>query len=294
MTSPVSTDPARQTKGIALMTAAAFVLQIVDGLAKQLSAEYSPLFIGWARYAIACMILLPFAAALHGRHFLPTERLGSHVLRSAFLVTGMTLYFLAIARIPLATAISAYFVAPIIAVVLAVFILKERMTIRKGVSLVLGFAGAMIILQPGGTIEPGILLALGSGFSYGIYMIASKLAAEGSGPVKTLAFQCVAGALLLTPQAVLTWSTPAWNDLVFFVGLGLFSVIGQMLLIVAFRLADTSTLAPLVYVELIGAAIIGYFAFGEIPGATTLAGAGCIVAAGLVLIERRQRRAMPN
>lgn len=56
--------------------------------------------------------------------------------------------------------------------------------------------------------------------------------------------------------------------------------------IAAFRLADASTLSPLVYLELLGAAVIGYFAFRELPDLTTMAGAGCIVAAGLILVRR--------
>ena len=60
-----------------------------------------------------------------------------------------------------------------------------------------------------------------------------------------------------------------------------------MLSIAAFRFADASTLSPLVYVELIGAALIGYLAFDEVPGPATIAGAVLIVAAGLLLVQRR-------
>ncbi|MDW6021777.1 DMT family transporter [Mesorhizobium sp. BAC0120] len=287
MSSTALAAPSRQAKAIALMTVTAFVIQIVDGLAKYLSADYSPLFIGWARYAVAFLILLPCAAALHGPRLFPSERLVSHVLRTIFLVTAMSLYFVAIARIPLATAISAFFIAPVLAVVLSILVLRERMTLRKGISLALGFAGAMVILQPGHTIEPGILLALGAGFAFALYMVATRHAATHSDPVKTLAFQCAAGALLLTPQAVATWSTPALSDLIFFAGLGAFSLIGHLLSIVAFRLADTSTLAPLVYVELIGATLIGYLGFGDVPGMATIVGAVLIAAAGLILLQRR-------
>src|SRR5512134_2258016 len=106
----------RPTKGIILMIVAMLSIPVVDGLAKHLSASYSPLFISWARYAVACGIVLPFAAALHGARVFPAERLTAHCLRSLFLVAAMTLYFLAIARIPVATAVSAYFVGPIVAV----------------------------------------------------------------------------------------------------------------------------------------------------------------------------------
>lgn len=193
----------------------------------------------------------------------------------------MTLYFLAVARIPLATAVSAYFVGPIVAVVLSVAVLKEKLTVRKVLSLALGFAGSLVILKPGGTVEPGLLMAFGAGLFF-----ATRQASKDSDPVKTLAFQCVVGALLLTPQATLSWSTPAPGDLIFFAGLGVFSAVGHILSIVAFRLSDASTLAPLVYVELIGTAAVGYLAFHEVPGPSTLIGAGLIAAAGLILVQR--------
>ena len=96
-----------RTTGLRLMIVAMLSLPSVDGIAKYLSAEYSPLFISWARYVLACCVILPAAAVRHGSALFPAERLWSHVSRTALLVTSMTLYFLAIARTELATAASA-------------------------------------------------------------------------------------------------------------------------------------------------------------------------------------------
>jgi drug/metabolite transporter (DMT)-like permease len=285
MASADSGGSSRVTLALILMTIAMLSIPIVDGLAKHLSVGYSPLFLGWARYAVASLIVLPITAAIHGPRLLPTERRASHVFRAVFLVTAMTLYFLAIARIPLATAASTFFVGPIMAVVLSVIVLKERLTPRKALSLTLGFVGSIVILRPGGSMDPGILLALGSGIFFAFYLIATRHAAQDSDPFKTLAFQCVLGTVLLTPQAAVSWSAPASIDLLFFAGLGLFSAISHLLSIAAFRLADASTLAPLVYVELIGAALVGYLAFDEIPGMPTVVGAGLIIVAGLILLR---------
>ncbi|MGE0240765.1 MAG: DMT family transporter [Parvibaculaceae bacterium] len=279
----------RPTTGILLMTLAMLSIPTVDGLAKYLSAGYSPLFLGWARYAVAALIVLPLAALRHGGQVFPKEGRVSHVLRTLFLVTSMTLYFLALARIPLATAISAFFIGPIAAVVLSVFVLKERMTWIKVASLGLGFIGALVILRPGTEVNPGILLAFAAGLCFGVYVVATRLAAQQSDPVSTLAFQCVVGTLLLTPQAVATWSMPQWSDLVFFLALGALSAFSHLLSIAAFRFAEASMLAPLVYLELIGAALIGYYAFGEVPDIFTVAGAGFIIAAGLILLRRPRR-----
>src|SRR5262245_55257423 len=220
MGSTDSVNSSRLTQGVILMTVAMLSIPLVDGLAKYLSRSYSPLFISWARYVVACLIVLPMATAIHGPRLFPAERRASHVFRTVFLVTAMTLYFLSIARIPLAMAVSSYFVGPIIAVVLSVIVLKERMTSRKALSLTLGFVGSLVILRPGGSMDPGILLALGSGIFFAFYLIATRHAAQDSDPVKTLAFQCVLGTVLLTPQAAVSWAAPAPDDLVFFAGLG--------------------------------------------------------------------------
>lgn len=278
-----------QATGILLMTIAMLSIPAVDGLAKYLSAGYSPLFISWARYAVAALIVLPIAAIRSGPQVFPSEKRMPHLLRTVFLVMSMTLYFLALARIPLATAISAFFIGPIAAVVLSVFVLKERMTWPKALSLALGFLGAIVVLRPGAELNPGILLAFGAGLCFALYLIATRLTAQQGDPVKTLAFQCVIGTLLMTPQAIATWATPQWGDLIFFLGLGLFSAFSHMLSIAAFRFAEASILSPLVYLELIGAALIGYYAFGEIPDAFTVIGAGLIIMAGLVLLRGKRR-----
>lgn len=271
------------------MTLAMLTIPAVDGLAKYLSSNYSPLFIGWARYAVACAVIVPFAAVRHGTRMFPSERIGAHLMRTIFLMIAMTLYFMSVARIPLATAATASFISPIIAVILAIWILKERLTARKVLSLILGFGGALAVLRPGAEFEPGVLLALATGLFFAFYMIATRMASEHSDPLKTLTFQCVAGAMLLAPQAAWSWSAPSHGDLKFFVAIGVLSVISHGLSIAAFQKAEASTLAPLVYIELIGSTLIGYFVFGDIPGVSTLLGAGLIVAAGLLLVERRSR-----
>jgi drug/metabolite transporter (DMT)-like permease len=234
-------------------------------------------------------VIVPLAAVRHGARMFPSERIGAHLLRTIFLMIAMTLYFMSVARIPLATAATASFISPIIAVILAVLMLKERLTTRKTLSVILGFGGALAVLRPAAEFEPGVLLALATGLFFACYMIATRMAAANSDPLKTLVFQCVAGAVLLTPQAVWSWSVPSPGNLKFFVAIGVLSLISHGLSIAAFQKADASTLAPLVYVELIGSTLIGYLVFREVPGVATLMGGGLIVAAGLMLVEKRSR-----
>ena len=269
------------------MTLAMLLIPVVDGLAKHLSADYSPAFIGWARYAVASLVVLPFAVFSHGRRIFPQNNLRPHILRTVFLTSAMTLFFFAIAITPLATAISAYFVAPLIATLLAVLFLGERLTLRKTLSLVAGFAGAMIILRPGADLDPGVLLAMGAGALFALYVITTRQASQQSDPVRTLVFQCVVGTALLTPLAIWAWTVPKADEIWLFLTMGIVSALSHLLSITAFRHAEASTLAPLIYLELVAAAGIGFVFFGEIPDLAIWLGAGIIVASGLLLTRTR-------
>lgn len=271
------------------MALASLVLPVGDGIAKELSLTYSPLFVSWARYAVACAIVLPLAVLRFGGSPFPTTQIGAHVLRTLFVIMAMTLYYMAVARIPLATAISAFFVGPIIAMALAVIFLGEPLTPPKMLSLGLGAAGTLLIVRPGAApVDTGLVLALASGACFALYMIATRLAARQTDPVKMLAFQCTVGAALLLPQAVWTWSTPAADAVWLFACLGLVSAVCHLMSIAAFRYAQASTLAPIVYLELLGSVLIGYFAFGDMPDAMVWLGAGAIVAAGVILLRRKR------
>lgn len=270
------------------MALAMLAIPIVDGIAKYLSAEFSALFIGWARYATASLVVLPLAFYRNGFDIFPKEQRFAHLVRTAFLVTAMTLYFLALARIPIALAVSAYFVGPIIAVVLSVGFLGEPISSRKIISVLLGFFGSLVVLQPSADIDIGIIMAFGAGLFFALYLIATRQASQQSDPIKTLAFQCVLGTVLLSPQAAFTFQVPEINVLWLFVGLGLFSAIGHLLTIQAFRFTEASILAPLVYLELIGSAMIGIVFFAEVPSVMTIAGAAFIIMSGLVLIKVKE------
>lgn len=272
-------------RGIVLMIMAMLTIPVVDGTAKYLSDEFSPLFISWARYAIACLFVLPFAFFKRGMNIFPKEKVGVHFLRTIFLIFSMTLYFVSVSLIPLATAISAYFVGPIVAVVLGILLLKERWNLIKCLSLTLGFVGSIIIVRPGSELEPGIILALISGCFFALYMITSRMTSVESDPIKTLALQCAFGVVVLSPLAVFFWKQPTPEYLHFFLLIGLCSALGHIMTIYAFRHADASTLAPLVYVELFATVCIGYIVFSEIPNFSTVMGAFFIIVSGLLLFR---------
>jgi drug/metabolite transporter (DMT)-like permease len=277
-----------RTQGVLLMSAAMLIIPGVDGLAKHLSGFYSPLMIGWCSFLAASVLVTPIALRQHGRAIFPQDRRGLHLLRVVFLLLAATLYYMAVARIPLATAVSAYFIGPIVASVLAVAVLGEKFTPAKLISLGLGVAGALVILQPGGAPpDPGLLLAFASGFAFACFQVTTRKIAGGAGPFQTLAFQYLVGLVLLAPQAALNWTTPALEHLWLFAAMGTIGVATHILAVLAYRRAEATTLAPLSYLELLGSTAIGFLVFGDVPGGPIILGAALIVCAGMILLPRK-------
>lgn len=302
---PSSPDQARhkprsETLGIVLMAVAMLIVPAADAIAKYLSGTHSPIFLTWARYVAALGFILPVAMiqrgqapsparAWSGRHWL------SQILRAGFLVAAMALYFAAIARIPLADALGAYFIAPIAATLLAAIILHERLDRRKLLAVVLGFVGAILVVRPGGETSTDTLIALASGGCMAGYLVMTRLTAQDRPPVATLTIQLTLGVLMLTPVALLQWTTPTRDGLLLILLMGLVSTLGHLMTISAFRLASVATLSPLVYLELIGATALGFALFGDLPSPMTWAGIAVIVAAGLIVATAPSagRRATP-
>jgi drug/metabolite transporter (DMT)-like permease len=290
--SPDRLHPKRRDEalGLLLMAAAMLIIPTSDAIAKYLSGAHSPAFLSWIRYVAALGFILPVALfqrrqapgpatapASQGRYWL------AQVVRTAFLVAAMTLYFVAIARIPLADALGAYFIAPIVATLLAAIALRERLDRRKLLAVLLGFVGAVLVVRPGTETSTDTLIALASGACMACYLVLTRATAQGRSPVSTLTIQLVLGILMLMPLALLQWTTPTRAGLLLILLMGLVSTLSNLMTISAFRLAPVATLSPLVYLELIGATALGFFMFGDLPSPLTWAGIAVIVVAGLIV-----------
>lgn len=271
------------TIGLALMAAASLIVPIVDGIAKLLGETLSPLLVAWARYAAATLVVLPAAFAARGRRVFPRQGLAMQFLRTLCLVIAMTLFFVSLQWTTLASAIAAYFSGPIVAMLLSVLFLNERLSVAKGASLALAVIGALIVLQPFGGGSLGAGVALLAGCFHGVYLVFTKLSASRSDSLQTLCFQCLVGTLLLSPQAALTFEIPHVDLLWLILSMGAISALAHFLTIQAFRYAEASSLSPLVYLEIVGAIAFGAAVFGNLPGPATLIGGTLIALSGLVL-----------
>ncbi|MEP1611876.1 MAG: DMT family transporter [Roseobacter sp.] len=273
--------------GMALMALAMFVIPVRDGIAKHMTDALPVFTIAWGTYCAAAIIAAPIAFCVHGRDAILPAGLASQTARTLLLVGAMTMFFFSIQTVPLANAIAANFVAPFIAAVLAPFVLNERFTWAVAGAVTFGFFGVIVVLQPNGDFDANILWAVGAGFLFAFYMLATRLAAQQAPALATLCYQSVLGAIVLTPFALGAGIQGMGAFLGFFATIGLLQSVSHGLSITAFRLAPASILAPLVYLEIVAAVVVGLVAFEDWPATKTWIGIAIIIIAGCLVALRR-------
>ncbi len=278
-------------KAIVYMLAAVAALTTMDAGVKWLTTGYPVPQIAFMRYAIGLFVALGMAARMGGLATLRTRRPGGHALRSALNIGTMLTFYYALARLPLADTIAICYVAPLFMTVLSVLVLGERVGRRRWSAIAIGFAGVLLILQPGGAgpatgVGAGALFALSSALLYALTLIASRQLSTTESS-HTILFYYSVGVIasmgLLMPWL---WLTPRWEDLWLILFVGIAGSFGQFFLNQAFRYGEVSLLAPLDYTGLVWAMGLGLVLWGDFPSASVLTGAAVIVAASLYVARR--------
>ena len=288
-TASVENPDDRPLTGILMMVGAMFLVPVMDGIAKHLSADYGTLQVVWARYFFHFVFLLPFVLWRYGRAAFAPSRPVMQVLRGGLLLASTALFFAAIARMPLADAISLVFVYPMVVTLLSALILREAVGPRRWTAVIVGFLGALIVIRPGlGVIGGGGLLALAAGSGYALYILATRKLAGSAPPLVTLAFTALLGCVVTSLAVPFAWITPDATDLAWMAAMGLIAAAGHFLIIRSFEYASASLLAPYGYSEIIMATIIGFFVFGDFPDAWSWLGIAVIVASGLYISVRER------
>ncbi|WP_343211821.1 DMT family transporter (plasmid) [Aliisedimentitalea scapharcae] len=268
----------------ALAVASLAMFPAADALAKSLADHLGVLVIVWARLLGSAVLISPIW--LWQRPGRPTRRaVATEALRAVIIIAAFGSFVLSFRTIPFAEAMTYYSFAPIVASVLAVLVLKERMTAARTLALMLGLIGVLVALNPGATPAVGAYFAMLTGCLYGGYLFLNRVVAVRWHPIQALFLQFWIGAILLTP---LVWTQLGPHVVEYLPRLAAIagvSVICNVLLIYAFRMAEASFLAPFMYIEIPSALLMAVVFLGETPSLNLLLGAAMILGAGLLVIR---------
>jgi S-adenosylmethionine uptake transporter len=286
----------RPNRAMGLMIIAMLILPGIDAIAKSLGDVMSSAQITWSRFFVQSLMMLPLC--LHARLPFLGPNLTIHALRGALLGIATALFFHGLKYLELADAISIFFIEPLILTALSTLFLGEHVGWRRMMAVLVGFSGALIVIRPS-FVSVGwpSLLPVGAAFCFACYLALTRHTAVRDYPARMQFFSGLFGCLFMSVLLAIgeLAEIPAIRvveptlDQWLAVGLlGLIGTTGHLLVVNAFKLASASLLAPFQYLELVGATLLGWWIFNELPDGPTVLGAAIIVGSGLYVVHRER------
>lgn len=281
----------RPFKGIALILASTIFLGISDVTAKYLSATLPSIEIAWIRFVVFALIMTPAMMPGSPLFALPTNRLGLQLMRGVAVLASSLFFISGLRFLPIAEASATGFVAPLLVTALSIVFLGEKVGLRRWIATGVGLVGVIIILRPGtGAFHPAAFFPLVSALAWACTLIMTRMMSGTERATTVMTYSSIAGVCILSALVPLVWVTPSWHDIAFGIFIGLASTAGQWIVVLAFRYADASVLAPFSYTQLLWVSLLGFLIFGEVPDVYTVTGAAFIVASGLYTAHRERVR----
>lgn len=249
-----------------------------------------PFEVAFFRNFFGLVLLLPVLARNNFRD-LRTAQPGLHALRGFIQVGAMLSFFYAVSITPLATVAALSFSAPLFAVIGVALVFREKLTRDRLIALVVGFGGAMVIIQPGVVpIELGSFLIVGSSALWACAMLIIKKLSRTDNAAAIAAYMVIYLTPLSGIAAFFVWTWPTAEQLGWLVLIGVFGTAAHLSFNQAMKEADASAIMPLDFTKLIWNALFGYFLFAQVPGIWVWVG-GSMIFIAASWVARSEARA---
>lgn len=283
-------------RGMAMMAIATLMAPGTHAIAKSLGDTMAPAQIAFVRFFFQFVLLLPIVwIGQDGRIPLPSP---TQAIRGVLLASATLFFFWGLTYMPLADSAAIFFVEPLILTILSTLFLGESIGYRRLLAVVIGFAGALIVIRPSfDAVGPAAILPLLAALCFASYL-AITCGHASSEDARTMQFWvCVFGATALFAAMligtgnsieVLRPSWPAVDDWILLIGLGLIATLSHTLAINAIRLTPAGILAPFQYLEILGATVLGIIIFSDLPDVAILIGTAIIIGSGLYVFRRER------
>lgn len=286
----------RPLLAIALALGFCVLAPLTDAMSKLLVVHMGLGELLFIRFALQTLLLLPVVLILRLRIILPMRSWLLLTLRTVLHICGSGAMFLSLRYLPLADAVAIAYVMPFFMLLLGWTVLGEAVGPQRLWACVFGFAGTLLVVQPN-FAEVGwpALLPVAVAVFFALFMMVTRLIAK---EINALSLQLVSGAQATVLLAPLVWLVPAASGLGLAqsVGqfgwllllMGLVGTAGHLLMTLSLRYAPSATLAPVQYLEIPSATVIGLLVFGDFPDALALAGIVLTCGAGLFIVMRER------
>lgn len=246
------------------------------------------------RQATTIPLLLAWLGARGELGTLRTRRLGTHGRRAALGTAGMVCNFGAAVLLPLAEATTLGFTTPLFAVLIGALVMGDKVGVWRWAAVLLGFAGVLVIAQPGHAfVSPlGTAAGLGAGLMVALISYQIRDLSRTEAPAATVFYFALFGALIIAPLLPFTMTAHSGRQWAILIALGLAGTLGQLLITAALRHGAVVSVVVMDYTSLIWALLFGWAIWGRLPASATWLGAPLIIGAGLIVLWRERRLAM--
>lgn len=277
--------------GMAAAVGAFFLFSVMMALAKLLSANHSVIEIAFYRNLIATTVFLALIFGFDRRDVLIMRTKPALVaLRAVIGAISLCVTFAAFALMPLADATAVLFTSSLFIPALAMLILKESVGPWRWSAVAVGFAGVLIMAQPGGGITPlGLTVGISAALIHGFMAILLRYLGRFESPETISFYFCLVGMLLTALPLPFIAVQPTLDEIPLLFGVGLTGAAAQWLLSVAFRHARASVVTIFNYTNIVWATLFGWLIFDQLPVPAVVAGATVIIASNLVIVWREAR-----
>ena len=277
-------------RGIGIMVGACLLFPVGDAIAKYLTGAHHVLMILWLKYVFqTASVVLVMLLTMSPSAF-RTRRPGVQVGRGLAGIGSYGTFLVAISYIPLADAVAIEFSSPLIVVALSAPLLGEKVGARRWAAVAAGFAGTLMIVRPGlGTMHWAATLMFFAAFCVALMSIMSRMLARSDHPMTSLFHLSLTGLVTTSLLVPFVWSTltpEAWGLMIV---VGALAALCHYLFVWAYAYATASLLAPFMYAQILGATLLGYLVFGDVPDGWTSAGTAILVLSGLYLVGQERR-----
>ena len=284
----------RPLVGAAWMLLTGILFVSVNTLVKTLGDGMPAAQSAFLRFAFGLVFILPFIGGIGALRAIRPGMVRLFLARGVIHAVGVILWFYAMARIPLAEVTALNYLAPVYVTVGAALFLGEGFRIRRLIAVFAALFGAALIVRPGfREVSPGHLAMLGTGVSLGLSYLIGKRASDEVAPGTIVALLSVTVTVCLTPAAVAVWTPVSGLQLATLVAVAALATAAHLTMTLAFKAAPVGATQPVTFVQLIWAALVGWWLFAEPVDAWVLGGGTLIVAAVtfIAIREHQERRA---
>jgi drug/metabolite transporter (DMT)-like permease len=293
----------RSHKGILIFAIGTIIVPGMDAIGKILTTTVSPVQIAFFRFLLQLpmiLLLLAWRKRLPSLLILDAKTHFVFCLRGFFLSIATICFVTALSKMQLADAIAIFLLEPIFLTFLSSMILRERVGWINILIIMVGFSGALVIIGP--SFEDFgwyAIMPLISAISFALYLLVTRFLMSTESSFTVHFYTTFSGVIFIaifwgilqlsSVDYLATITMPNMYECMLMLGLSIVGLLGHLLITLAFRYTSASTLAPLGYIEIASATLLGFVIFGDIPSFLSWVGIFLIIASGLLVYLNEKR-----